>query len=75
MHKVVPVIMVAAFGAALMSSAAGPYELAARQMEINRTPAAEVLKVHAVQEAMHEELGRPALPPGMTIVVPRNGNA
>lgn len=73
MRKTLPVFMAVALGAAMVLSSGADYELAARQMQIHRTPSAEILKLHATQQAVLDHaLERPTLPPGMVIVLPRD---
>jgi hypothetical protein len=73
MRKLTPLFVVAALGAAVVLSSGAPYELAARQLQINRTPSVEILKAHATQQAMLDQaLERPTLPPGMVIVLSRD---
>jgi hypothetical protein len=71
MQKLTPVFMAAALGAAMVMSSGAHYELAARHLEIYRTPSAEIFKDHAAQQAVLDQaLERPTLPPGMVIVLP-----
>jgi hypothetical protein len=63
MRKLAPFFFAAALGAAMVSSSGASYELAARALEINHTPAAELLKNRAMQEAMFaHSLERQELP-------------
>ena len=72
MRKLVPALTALALGAAMVMSAGTPYELAARQLEINKSPAAEVIKIDAAQAAMFAVQERPALPPGFVLVLPES---
>ena len=65
-------LMAVALGAALVMSACIPYDLVASQLEINRSPAVEVIKADAVQAAMAAHLDRPTMPAGMQLVLPQD---
>ena len=72
MRTLVPVLTALALGAAMVMSAGAHYELAARQLEISKSPAAEVIKIDAAQAAMFAAQERPTLPPGFVLVLPES---
>ena len=73
MHKATPLLLAAALGAAMVMTSGSHYAWAARQHEIQRTPASEGLKAYATYEARMQEAERPTLPEGMVIVLPGRG--
>lgn len=68
---IVPSVMAASLGAAMMFSLGTPYEAAARNLEISRLECSEVLKQAYRQGVMRAAEEQPELPPGMVVVMPR----
>lgn len=63
MRKLVPLLTVAALAFAIGMSGAAPYQLAAKHRMIDQSPAAEVIKIDAQQQAMQAALDQPTLSP------------
>jgi len=70
MRKLITLSALATLAVAVALSTGAPYDMAAHNLAINSTPAAEVLKVAASHEAMQASMDHPDLPPGMAIVWP-----
>ena len=70
MHKLTPVLMAAALGAAMILGGGAPYEMAQKHLEIQQTTANETLKAAAVTEMMDAARAEAPLPPGMALVMP-----
>lgn len=63
MRKFMILSLVAAAMAGSVGAMQGHYDAVAREMQIQRTPSAEILKIHAMHEASAERaLEQPALP-------------
>ena len=73
MHRLMSVFVVTALALALSSTAGNGYEAIAREMAIQRTPAAELHKDIMIAEARFDEAQRPSLPRGLQIVLPPTG--
>jgi hypothetical protein len=73
MSKLTALLVVAALGFAISSSAEAPYVAAANQMAIQQLPTEDLFKQVMAQEAMFEASQEPQLPRGMQIVLPQTG--
>jgi hypothetical protein len=72
MSKLFPLVMAAALGAAMFMSIGAPYDLAAENLAINRTPAHEIHKQAAMHEAMQAAESQAPLPIDVAVVLPRD---
>ena len=70
MHKLTPVLMAAALGAAMVLGGGAPYELAQQHLAIQQTTANETLKAAAVAEMMDAARSEAPLPADMKLVLP-----
>jgi len=75
MSKLTPVMLSLVLGAATLLGASAPYDLAQRHLDIDHSVAAELIKADAVHMAMTEARNEVPLPPGMALVMPRDGSA
>lgn len=70
MHKLACLMMAAGLAAAVVSSGGGPYEQAARHLEISLANAHDVIKADAHQAVMRDAQDLAPLPAGMKVVLP-----
>jgi len=72
MRKLTPVFLAATLAALAVLTVGTPYDQIAEISAINSTPAHEILKLAAIQEAMSATEEQPTLEPGLVIVLPGN---
>lgn len=69
MRTLTPLLLIATLATAVAMSMGTPYDLMAQNIDINQTPAAEVLKTAQISEVMQAAMDRPDLPAGMILTI------